>query len=147
MHEQGGLVVRVLALAQGFEETATIRLPLAVLSPAGAEQGGRRERAQDLEWECQAPAGAVSWCALLLACARVSLPFCTCVRMDVSEREVRSVMYRQQVYAANMLCVLVVFGVPLSLAGAVLAFCFRAWARGRGRGRAAARISETKKAS
>ena len=56
-------------------------------------------------------------------------------------------MYRQQVYAANMLCVLVVFGVPLSLAGAVLAFCFRAWARGRGRGRAAARISETKKAS
>ena len=70
-----------------------------------------------------------------------------CVCMDVSVREVRSVMYRQQVYAANMLCVLVVFGVPLSLAGAVLAFCFRAWARGRGRGRAAARISETKKAS
>ena len=65
----------------------------------------------------------------------------------VCVREVRSVMYRQQVYAANMFCGLVVFGVPLSLAGSVLAFFFRAWARGRGRGRAAARISETKKAS
>ena len=94
MHEQGGLVVRVLALAQGFEETATIRLPLAVLAPAGAERGGRRERAHDLEWECQAPAGTVSWCALLLACARVSLPFCTCVRMygrECERGEVRNV--------------------------------------------------------